>query len=236
MKIRLHLLGLLAILLSPAAHAQDMADSISAINPADARDYVLEGTVVTVWDDSFLLSDGSGQVVVDIRPYDSFGLGLAGQDFVQVTGRPVDGKLRPLVISRSSGETIMFGGTDMLEPLAMDEVMENTRRYRLPIKPTTQPAAKPTETTPTTPGRGRLERTVNSIGPVFKENMTELERQNLQDSCNRRNELEAILKGDPGREDIKTELTRPNLAGRESCDRFASFVPSAQTASANASR
>jgi hypothetical protein len=133
MKIRAFALALLAAFVAVVAPAMasDFPDNIAGMRPGDDRDYVLEGTVVTVWDDSFLLNDGTGQIVVDIRPYDSYSLDLNGQDYVMVTGRPVDGKLRPLVISRQGAGHVMFSGEAMLEPLPMNEVMRNTTRYRM---------------------------------------------------------------------------------------------------------
>lgn len=138
-KAFLHLLALLVLLAPSLAHAE----RIAAMNDPE-RDYTLEGDVVTVWTDSFLLNDGSGQVIVDIRPYNTYDLRIAGRDYVQVTGRVNDeGVIRPLVLARANARPVMFQGTAMLEPLPLNEVMKNTVRYRLPrrVAPATNSAA-----------------------------------------------------------------------------------------------
>lgn len=124
----LRLLAITVFLLPSLA----MADSIASMSNPD-RDYTIEGDVVTVWEDSFLFNDGSGQIIIDIRPYSTHGLGIAGRDYVQVTGRvDSDGVMRPLVLAKQGMEPVLFQGEVMLPPLSFNEVMKNTVRYRLP--------------------------------------------------------------------------------------------------------
>ena len=165
MKIRL-ILGLMAALCAFQQPAH--ADLISQIKP-DGQDYVLEGSVVTIWEDSFLLNDGSGQLIVDIRPYTTYNLGLAGQDYVQVTGHLDDQRnLKPLVLTRAGVRSpVMFSGTDTLPPLPAREVMENTRRYSKVARfaPATAVAPKAATATTVTPcntcGGGNLNGSAN---------------------------------------------------------------------------
>lgn len=133
MILRTVLAALAISLLSPAFAKAD--DTIASIRDPK-RDYVLEGDVVTIWEDSFLFDDGTAKVIVDIRPYTTRGLDLAGRDYLQITGHlsPNNpGVLIPLVLQEGrTGNTVMFGGTAMLPPLSLTEVMRNTVRYRLP--------------------------------------------------------------------------------------------------------
>lgn len=118
-------------LLAPAfAHADD---SIASIRDPK-RDYVLGGDVVTVWEDSFLFDDGTGKIIVDVRPYTTRGIGIAGRDYVELTGHlSAPGVLTPIVLQDGrSASPVLFSGTSMLEPLSLTEVMRNTVRYRLP--------------------------------------------------------------------------------------------------------
>ena len=136
------LLRLLALCLF-LAPSLAMADSIVSMKD-DSRDYTLEGDVVTVWNDSFLFNDGSGQVIIDVRPYTTYDLGLAGRDYVQVVGRVnEEGVLRPLVLTKGGRQPVMFQGASMLEPLPFNDVMRNTIRYRLPQRVVAQPAEAP---------------------------------------------------------------------------------------------
>lgn len=131
-KAFLRLLACLAVLLPSVGHAE----SIASMTDPD-RDYVLEGDVITVWTDSFLLNDGSGQVIVDVRPFGTRELRIAGRNYVQVIGRVnEDGVLKPLTITRGNNLPVLFQGVAMLEPLPLNEVMKNTVRYRLPRRNT----------------------------------------------------------------------------------------------------
>lgn len=152
MKTRAFLrLAAFLFLLTPFAAKADYIASMTDPN----RDYVLEGDVVTVWTDSFLFNDGSGQIIVDVRPYKIHDLGIAGRDYVQVVGR-VDGNgvMRPLVLSSATHGTTMFSGDDMLEPLPFNEVMKNTIRYRLPLQRSDSAPAAQDSSAPADAGNG----------------------------------------------------------------------------------
>jgi len=128
--------ALLSLAGSPA-----MADTIAGMRATD-RDYTIEGDVVTVWETTFLMNDGTGQVIVDIQPHTTHELGIAGRGYVQVSGRKVGNVFKPLVLSKPDGTNIMFTGSDSLPALPMDEVMRNTNRHRF-----NPPVTKPAETT-----------------------------------------------------------------------------------------
>lgn len=128
------LFSVLVLLLSALALQQPAwaADSVAGMTDKE-RDYTLEGDIVTVWENSFLFNDGSGQVIVDIRPHTSRELDIRGRDYIQVTGHLVDtGILKPLVMQRGSSDPVLFQGVDTLPPLHLTDVMKNTIRYRVP--------------------------------------------------------------------------------------------------------
>ncbi len=122
------------------------ADIVAGVRSSD-RDYLLEGTVQTIWDDSFLLDDGTGTITVDVRPYTSFDLGLKPRDSVTVLGRLMGTSstktIKPLMVTLADGHTQSFGpqatseSNGMLDP----KVMENTRRYGVAIAPEAAPQA-----------------------------------------------------------------------------------------------
>lgn len=123
----LRLAALSALLVPSLAQAE----SIASINDS-TRDYTLEGDVVTVWENSFLFNDGSGQIVVDIRPLTTREAGIKGRDYVQVTGHEATpGILTALVLQEANREPVLLQGTSTLPPLPLNEVMRNTIRYRI---------------------------------------------------------------------------------------------------------
>jgi len=141
-------LRLMALSLALVAPSVASAERIAAMTDP-TRDYSLEGDVVTVWHDSFLFNDGSGQVIVDVRPRTTRDLQIAGRDYLQVVGRVnEEGVLRPVVIAESGREPIMFRGLALLEPLPLDEVMKNTTRYRLPRRAAAAPAPRSNDLQP----------------------------------------------------------------------------------------
>ncbi len=122
-------LALVVVLTTPA-----MADTVAAMKaaPPDAatRDYTFEGDIVTIWEDSFLFNDSTGQVVVDIRPHTTSELKLAGRDYVLISGHMDGAVFKPMVISKADGTSVTFNGTAALPPLSPETVTRNTERYR----------------------------------------------------------------------------------------------------------
>jgi hypothetical protein len=99
------------------------------------RDYMLEGDIVTIWEDGFLFNDGTGELVVDMRPKNSFDLGLEGRMTIMVLGRlQSDDTFRPSMMVMPSGERLALSGADGLPPLDLTKVMLNTARYGIPRK------------------------------------------------------------------------------------------------------
>lgn len=146
-------LRLLALCLALVAPSVALAESIASMTNPD-RDYSLEGDVVTVWHDSFLFNDGSGQVIVDVRPHTTRELQIAGRNYLQVVGRVnEEGVLRPVVIAKANRDPIMFRGLALLKPLPFNEVMKNTVRYRLPRRAAAAPRSSDLQ--PATPQETR---------------------------------------------------------------------------------
>ena len=105
-------------------------DTIAGMEFPD-RDYTIEGRVITIWEDSFLMDDGTGKVIVTIAPHKTYDLKLHGQDVVQVSGRMVGKNFKPLVLSRPHREPINFSEPVYHETAAgMKEIISNTERYR----------------------------------------------------------------------------------------------------------
>lgn len=111
---------------------QAYADTIAGMRIAKQadRDYTLEGEVVTIWEDSFLLKDDTGQIVVDIRPRSTSALKLAGRDYVLVSGRMMGDVFRPMVLTKGDGTSTSFNAAALLPELPKAEVDGNTARYR----------------------------------------------------------------------------------------------------------
>lgn len=126
------ILCLLAALVLFCPLSARATETISEI-VSDQRDYMVEGDIVTIWDEGFLFDDGTGQIVVDLRPNDGFQLGLQGRQTVMVLGRlQPDDSFKPKFIILPGGEQISFTGTEALPPMDMAKVMANTNRYRKP--------------------------------------------------------------------------------------------------------
>jgi hypothetical protein len=129
------ILCLLAALVLFCPASARATETISEV-VTDTRDYMIEGDIVTIWDEGFLFDDGTGQIVVDTRPNNPLQAGLQGRMTVMVLGRlyaPED-TFKPKFIVLSSGEQISFTGSDAMPPMDMTKVMVNTTRYSKPRK------------------------------------------------------------------------------------------------------
>lgn len=132
--------ALLSVFLPASAMA---ADSVANMKHDPSRDYTVEGDVVTVWEDTFLLDDGTGQVIVNVAPRKNHDIGIGPRDYVQVSGRMAGNQMNPLTIVESGHEPVLFTGTSTMEEIPLAEVMRNTARYRMPVKPTAIRSAVP---------------------------------------------------------------------------------------------
>ena len=125
--------ALLSVFLPASAMA---ADSVAHMKHDPSRDYTVEGDVVTVWEDTFLLDDGTGQVIVSVAPRKNHDIGIGPRDYVQVSGHMDGTQMKPLTIVESGREPVLFTGTSTMEEIPLAEVMRNTARHRMPVKPT----------------------------------------------------------------------------------------------------
>ena len=119
-----------ALALSPVYGSQTDAISYAKSGGGD-RDFTIEGMVTTVWDHTFLLKDGSGEVVVDVAPHTSSELGLSGGMSVQVVGKMSGALFAPMIISSSSGVIASYTEHDNLPELSEDDVRRNTVNHRV---------------------------------------------------------------------------------------------------------
>ncbi len=96
------------------------------------HDYTIEGEVVTIWEDSFLLDDQTGQIVVDVKPRTIQELNLAGRDYVLLSGRYSKGVFKPVALSQGAGKVTSFlkSYDEMMPPLSDDVVRKNTLQHR----------------------------------------------------------------------------------------------------------
>lgn len=96
------------------------------------HDYTIEGEVVTIWEDSFLLDDQTGQIVVDVKPRTIQELNLAGRDYVLVSGRYDKGVFKPVALSQGPGKVTSFlkSYDEMMPPLSDELVRKNTLQHR----------------------------------------------------------------------------------------------------------
>ena len=113
---------LLAVLLMPAyAHA---SEPISALQ-ADGEFHTVEGEVITIWYDTLLLEDNTGQVIVALAPETIDSLGLDSRKIISVTGQLKAGAFRPLVlINNETGESFKFNWDE--NPNAYPPIDEST--------------------------------------------------------------------------------------------------------------
>jgi len=125
---------LLAILCVPSlAQAQE---SIAGLQEADGQTHVLQGEIMTLWYDSFLLYDGTGQVTVNIAPATTSSLGFQIGDAMKITGTLTAGAFKPLAIMSPAGGTLMFADeatTKAYAPIPAKELAVGnrfTRQYR----------------------------------------------------------------------------------------------------------
>ena len=95
------------------------------------RDYTIEGDIQTLWDNSFLLHDQSGEIVVELGKHSTYDIGLHARGYVQVSGHLVNGHFVPLTLAKPDGTTIMFTGTTKYAPLNTRDVLHNTNRWML---------------------------------------------------------------------------------------------------------
>ena len=105
---------------------------IASLQPG--RDYTIEGNVQTLWETTFLLNDGSGQVIVDLGTRSPYAMGLRAQSSVQVSGHLDNGRFIPLVLVNARGGSTAFTGTDTYPQLDADDVKSNTERWTLTTK------------------------------------------------------------------------------------------------------
>ncbi len=105
---------------------------IASLQPG--RDYTIEGNVQTLWETTFLLNDGSGQVIVDLGTRSPYAMGLRAQSSVQVSGHLDNGRFVPLVLVKADGGNTAFTGTDSYPQLNAADVQSNTERWTLTTK------------------------------------------------------------------------------------------------------
>lgn len=132
--------ALLSVFLPASAMA---ADSVAHMKHDPSRDYTVEGDVVTVWEDTFLLDDGTGQVIVNVAPRKNHDIGIGPRDYVQVSGHMDGSQMKPLTIVEAGRQPVLFTGTSTMEEIPLAEVMRNTARYRMPVKHHTLSNAEP---------------------------------------------------------------------------------------------
>ena len=122
----------LAITVNISAPAQ--ASELIASVKADNEYYTVAGEVITIWYDSLLLGDGTGQMVVSVAPAKVEELKIDSRNTITVTGKLKAGAFYPLVIlNNTTGENFEFTPEEMtaiypvIDP---SELSENMQRYR----------------------------------------------------------------------------------------------------------
>lgn len=122
--------GILPAAALPAPYGSQVDTVRAAKQGGTARDYTIEGEVVTVWDKAFLMRDGSGEVVVDTSPNTTRALNIKGRMGAQVVGHMVGNVFKPMVISGETGVLATYTGHDNLPPLSEKEIRRNTTNHR----------------------------------------------------------------------------------------------------------
>lgn len=130
----LALTAALALLVSlPAVAAPNpnapQISKVASLQPG--RDYTIEGDIQTLWDNSFLLHDSSGEIVVELGQHSTYDIGLHARGYVQVSGHLVNGHFVPLTLAKPDGTTVMFTGTSQYAPIDMQSVLRNTNKWML---------------------------------------------------------------------------------------------------------
>lgn len=107
-------------------------DSIAKAKRGEVnRDYTVNGTVVTIYEHAFLLTDGTAQMLVHVGPHKTHELKISGGGILQVVGRMEGDIFRPMIISNPSGVIATFTSHDKSDSnLPYDEVINNTREHR----------------------------------------------------------------------------------------------------------
>ena len=137
MRVLSALLVASALLVSGYASAGLDANAVQSTRIASlqpGRDYTIEGNVQTLWETTFLLNDGSGQVNVDLGTRSPYAMGLRAQSSVQVSGHLDNGRFIPLVLVNTRGGSTAFTGTDTYPQLNAADVQSNTERWTLTTK------------------------------------------------------------------------------------------------------
>lgn len=137
MRVLSALLVASALLVSGYASAGLDANAVQSTRIASlqpGRDYTIEGNVQTLWETTFLLNDGSAQVIVDLGTRSPYALGLRSQSRVQISGHLDNGRFIPLVLVNTRGGSTAFTGTDTYPQLDAADVKSNTERWTLTTK------------------------------------------------------------------------------------------------------
>lgn len=122
------LLVSMPVLAAPNPNAPQVS-KVSSLQPG--RDYTIEGDIQTLWDNSFLLHDSSGEIVVELGQHSTYDIGLHARGYVQVSGHLVNSHFVPMTLAKPDGTTVMFTGTSQYAPLDTQTVLHNTNRWML---------------------------------------------------------------------------------------------------------
>lgn len=95
----------------------------------DGEMHTVEGEVMTIWYDSFLLYDGTGKLTVMLTPGTTNRFGIKAGDVVKVTGTALAGAFKPLTLTFASGRTQLFVDNGF-QPVPQDELATGNRYLR----------------------------------------------------------------------------------------------------------